>query len=140
MKATVRSIEYFYTTVKQSASEASRLLSEIAAAGVNLLAFSAIPFGPEHTQLVLFPDNVEKLARAAENLGLVLVGPEKAFLVQGDDRLGAIAEIYGKLAEADVEVYASTGVTDGRGGFGYVIYVRPLGFERAAHALGVVTS
>jgi hypothetical protein len=34
-------------------------------------------------------------------------------------------------------VYASTGVTDGRGAFGYVVYVREDQFEKAAEALGI---
>ena len=34
-------------------------------------------------------------------------------------------------------MFASTGVTDGRGGFGYVIYVRPEHFQSAASALQV---
>jgi hypothetical protein len=43
--------------------------------------------------------------------------------------------IYGKLSQVEVSVYASTGVTDGRGGFGYILYVRPESFGRAEEAL-----
>ena len=66
-----------------------------------------------------------------------LDGPYSALLVQGDDKLGALAEIHESLYRASVNVYASSGVTDGRGTFGYVIYVRPEDFERAAGALGI---
>jgi hypothetical protein len=79
--------------VKERPGEAYQLLSELAEAGVNLLAFSAIPIGPGHTRLVLFPNKMERLVQVAEQLGLVLTGPQRAFLVQGDDRLGTIAEI-----------------------------------------------
>jgi hypothetical protein len=41
--------------------------------------------------------------------------------VQGDDELGAFASIRKRLAKAHVDVYASSGVTDGQGLFGYVI-------------------
>jgi hypothetical protein len=34
-------------------------------------------------------------------------------------------------------VFASTGVADGRGGYGYIIFVRPEEYERAAEALDV---
>jgi hypothetical protein len=57
--------------------------------------------------------------------------------VQGDDELGALASVHERLFEAGVDVYASTGVTDGRGSFGYVVYVREEQFELAAAALGV---
>jgi len=137
MSATVRAVDYFYVMVKDRPGEAYCLLSQLAAAEVNLLAFSAIPMGPEHTQLVLFPESTERLARAAEKTGLVLTGPERAFLVQGDDRLGALADIHLKLLEAQINVYASSGVTDGRGGFGYIMYVKPHDHSSAAQVLGV---
>jgi hypothetical protein len=42
------------------------------------------------------------------------------------------------LLEADVEIYSSSGVTDGSGHFGYVIYFKEADYERAARALGAV--
>ena len=35
-----------------------------------------------------------------------------------------------------MDIYASVGVTDGGGSFGYVVYVREEQFEKAASALG----
>ena len=137
MAASVRAIDYVYVTVKERPGEAYQLLSELAEAGVNLLAFSAIPSGPGHTQLVLVPNKMERLVQVAEQLGLVLTGPQRAFLVQGDDRLGTIAEIQRKLLDRNIHAYASSGVTDGRVGFWYVLYINPEDFEGASHALGV---
>jgi hypothetical protein len=48
-----------------------------------------------------------------------------------------LADIHRRLYEAGVNVYASSGVADGRGSYGYVIYVRPEDFERAAQSLDV---
>ena len=42
-----------------------------------------------------------------------------------------------KLMRASVNVYAATGVADGRGSFGYVIYVRPEQYNSAVAALGL---
>ena len=137
MDSNVRAVDYFYATLPSDAGEACRWLSGIAEAGVNLLAFCANPLGPGHTQVMLFPDDVGTLREALHDSGIALTGPQKAFLVQGDDRLGAIADLYGKLADAAVEVYSSTGVTDGRGRFGYLLYIRPEDFQRAAAALSV---
>jgi len=39
------------------------------------------------------------------------------------------------LYEANVNVYASSGVADGRGSYRYVIYVKPDDYERAVAAL-----
>jgi hypothetical protein len=137
METRVRRIDYFHATVKDRPGEAFEILSRLRASGVNLFAFSAVPCGLGNTQLVLFPEDVHSLARAAADSDMVLIGPHRAFLVQGDDRLGAISEIHRKLFEANVNVYASNGVTDGKGGYGYIFYVKPEEFDRAAHALGV---
>ena len=131
----IRQAEYFHATVKDRPGEAYSLLSQLAGSGVNLLAFSAIPAGLEHTQLMLFPESVEQLLRVAAATGLVLTGPQHAFMIQGDDRLGALAEIHDKLAGAQINVYSSNGVADGRGGYGYIVFVRTEDFERASRAL-----
>ena len=75
----------------------------------------------------------------AKKAGWVVTGPQHAFLVQGDDHLGALADIQRMLLEADVQIYAASGVTDGSGHFGYVIYFKDEDHERAARALGAVT-
>ncbi len=137
MAATVRSVEYFYAIVEDKPGEAYKVLKQMASAEINLLAFNAIPLGMEKTELVLFPEDTGRLARAAESLGLMLRGPHRAFLIQGDDELGALVEIHRKLADASVNVLSSSGVTDGRGGYGYLVYVRADDFQAAARALGV---
>ena len=114
------------------------MLSHLASEQVNLLAFNAIPMGPDHTQLVLFPDNSDLLTKTAARTGLRLTGPQRALLVQDDDRLGALADIHFTLLEANINVYASSGVTDGSGGYGYILYIRPEDYGKAAHVLGAV--
>jgi hypothetical protein len=137
MALTIRKVEYFYTTAADTLGSGYMLLTRLAGAGVNLLAFSAVPLGPARTQLTLFPEDPETLARVAEKEGFVLEGPHAAILVQGDDELGALADIHARLYDARVSVFASSGVTDGRQGYGYVLYVRPDEVDRAATALGV---
>lgn len=137
MAFTIRRVDYFYTTVKDEAGEAYRLLSTLADLGINLLAFTGVPIGPMHTHLTMVPQDTEKLVNEARKTGLVLDGPHPALLVQGDDELGALAGVHTKLYEAHVNVYASGGVADGRGSFGYIIYVRPEDYNRAVAALGL---
>lgn len=137
MPARIRSVDYFYTTVPDKPGEACNVLIELAAADVNLLAFSMVPIGPENTQLVLFPESISQLARASEKAGFALSGPHSAILVQGDDRLGALLEVHEKLREANVNVYASSGVTDGRGSFGYVLYIKSEDYGEASRVLGI---
>lgn len=137
MGSEIRRVDYFYTAVKDQPGEAYKLLSLLADLGVNLLAFTAVPVGPMRTQLALFPEDTGKLHTEAKKAGLTIDGPHAAFLVQGDDQLGALADIHARLFDAHVNIYASTGVTDGRGSFGYVLYVRPEDSGKAARALGI---
>jgi len=137
MPFTIRRIDYFYATVRDEPGAAHRILSQLSGLGVNLLAFNAVPIGPTRTQLALFPEDDDKLRAAARSAGLALDGPHPALLVQGDDELGALASVHERLAAAGVDVYASSGVTDGRGSFGYVVYVREDQFEKAASAFGI---
>lgn len=131
----IRRVDYFYATVKDQPGEAYKFLALLASLGINLLAITAVPFGPMNTQLTIFPEDTGKLRSEAQKAGLKLDGPQPAFLVQGDDKLGALAEVHMKLFEANVNVYASSGVSDGKGSYGYLIYVRPDDYEKAVAAL-----
>ena len=70
-------------------------------------------------------------------MGIALDGPHPALLVQGDEELDALADVHTKLQDANVNAYASSGVADGKGSFGYVIYVRPEDYNRAMAALNL---
>ncbi len=124
MVLSVRTMQYFYTRVEADPASAYDLLAQLASEDINLLAFSAVPFGAKHIEFTIFPDRAESFIRLADKLGWTLRGPQYACLIQGDDRLGALAEIQAALVNAGVSIYASSGVTDGSGHFGYVIYFR----------------
>lgn len=137
MPTTIRRVNYFNTTVRDEPGEAYRLLADLAGQGVNLLAFTAVPVGPTLTQLTLFPEEAGRLEHHAKYARIHLEGPYNALLVQGDDQLGVLAELHSRLFEAGVNVYASSAVTDGKGDYGYLLYVRPEQFDKAAAALGI---
>lgn len=137
MPDVIRRVDYFHTTIRDRPGASYELLTQLAELGLNLVAFTAVPVGPTHTQLTLFPEDSGQMAYVAHRAGMKLEGPHQAFLVQGDDKLGALTQIHELLYRADVNIYASSGVTDGRGTFGYLIYVRPESYDRAAEALGV---
>jgi hypothetical protein len=137
MAVTVRRVSYYYVVVQDRPGEAYRILANMESGGVSLLAFNAIPLGMEKTQLVLFPEDESRLARVASGKGLSLEGPQRAFLISGDDRLGALVDLHRRLSDAKINVICSSGVTDGMGGFGYVLYVRNEDYDAAARQLGV---
>jgi len=63
------------------------LLAQLASEEVSLLAFSAVPFGPDHVELTIFPDQADTFLHLAKKLGWEVAGPQHAVLVQGDERL-----------------------------------------------------
>jgi len=71
----------------------------------------------------------------AEDAGIDLVGPKKAFLIQGDDQVGALYDFHLKMSNAGINIHASNGVVDGTGRFGYVIWVNPDDYKRDSEAL-----
>ena len=137
MAFTIRGVEYYYANVRDELGSAYRVLAMLADLGVNLLAFTAVPSGPDVARFALFPDDASKLIAQARASGLPLDGPHHALLVEGDDELGALASVHQRLVDAGVDIFASSGVTDGRGSFGYLVYVREDQFEKSATALGL---
>jgi len=137
MSFKVHRAKYFYTTVMDQPGEAYKVLRQLVELGINLLAFTTCVMGPAHTQVAIFPEDPNKMLNRAKKSGIILEGPYTALLVQGDDQLGSLVDIHAKLYEADINVSASSGVADGIGGYGYVIYVRPEEFEKAAKILGI---
>ncbi len=137
MAIRVRRIFYYHTKVIDKPGEAYKRLIQLRELGVTLVAFALFPEGPAHTRLTLFPEDAGLLAYEAERTGLKLEGPNPALLVQGDDVPGILESIHHKLFEADVNVYASAGAADGKGGYGYVLYVKRDEYERAVQALEI---
>lgn len=137
MVAKIKRAEYFYTTIDDRPGQWARILAEFKKAKVNLLAVTAFPTLTGKTQIDFFPKDAVKFKAAAGTAGLILTGPKRGFLVQGEDRAGALVDIHRKLAEVGINVTAANGSTAGSGRFGYVFWVRPENFERSAQILGV---
>jgi hypothetical protein len=73
----------------------------------------------------------------AARAGITLGEAKRAFLVQGDDRVGAVAETTAKPAGANINVTAAAATGAGAGRYGMILWVAPADFERAAAALGL---
>lgn len=135
MSLSIRRVEYFRATVRDEPGQGFGVLTLLARQGVNLLAFEGVPLGAHQTQLTMYPEDSAAFQQAARRAGMAIDGPHRALLVQGDDELGALAKIHRQLADAGISVVASAGVADGRGGYGYLIHLRPADIDRAARAL-----
>ena len=132
---TVKEVEYYYALVADEPGEARKLLEFLSERTVNILALTAFPVGDGKSQIDLIPSDPHLLKRAAQDAGIPLVGPKKAFLIQGSDRIGALYDFHLKLSNAGVNIFACNGVVDGTGRFGYVVWVDPKDYEEAGIAL-----
>jgi len=135
MTESVRKVDYFYVTVPNTAGQGSAILSGLAAEGVNLLAFSGFPSG-KRAQLDLVPEDSAALKRAAKKMKLKLSARKSGFLVQGDDRVGAMTSILDKLAKAKISVTACDAVSAGEGRFGAIFWVQSAAAAKAGKAVG----
>jgi prephenate dehydratase len=116
MTDSLRKVDYFYTFVPNTAGQGSKILATLAEEGVNLLAFSGFPSG-RRAQLDLSPRKT-------------------GFLVQGDDRVGAMTATLESLARAKINVTACDAVTAGDGRFAAIFWVKPQSVAKAAKVLG----
>ena len=135
MPSNVHEVEYYYALVADKPGEARKMLEFLSEKEVNLLAITAFPVGEGKSQIDFFPSEPESLKKAAEDAGIPLVGPKKAFLIQGDDQIGALYDFHLKLSNAGVNIHASNGVVDGTGRFGFVVWVNTEDYKKAAEVL-----
>jgi hypothetical protein len=136
MADTVRGVDYYYVTVADTPGEGQRILTALKDSGVNLLAFLGFPVGGGQSQIDLVPEDASALKAAADQAGVTLSEAKRAFLIQGDDRVGAVADTLAKLAAANVNVTAASATGAGEGRYGMILWVDAADYERAAHALG----
>ena len=133
----VQRVEYFYVQVPDRPGEAARYLTALGEAGINLLAFSGFPEG-RGSQLDFVPVDPAAFRGFARRSKWKVTGPRRAFLLSGEDRVGVIAEVYGKLAAAKINVTALDAVCAGAGRYGAILWVAARDYKRAATLLGAV--
>lgn len=135
MAAKIRRLGYYSMQVSNRPGAGAKLLESLRAEGVNLLAFTGFP-ERGGAQVDFVPERDAAFRRAAKRAGLKLSARKTVFLVQGDDRPGALAGATGKLAAARINVTALDAVTAGKGRFGAILWVKPKDVARAARVLG----
>lgn len=132
----VKKVNYVYVTVPHRAGRGARILGELKEGGVNLLAYSGFPAGQGKAQIDMIPDDMAALKRVARKNDWALSETKKGFLVQGDDKMGAVHRHIDKLAENGINVTAADAVAAGGGRYGMILWVKPKDYNRAARVMG----
>jgi len=132
----VRKADYFSMEVSNKPGEGAACLKALKDAGVSLLAFTGFPSG-RRAQVDFVPEDSEKLRAAAKSNKWKLSARKTVFLVQGEDRVGAVHDAISKLAEAGISITALDAVTSGEGRYGAMFWVKPGDVAKATRLLGV---
>jgi hypothetical protein len=98
MAESIRRVEYYYVVVPDKPGAGASVLGALQASGVNLLAYLGFPAGRGKSQIDLVPEEPTAFKLAARSAGLKLSRAKRAFLVEGDDRVGVVADITRRLA------------------------------------------
>jgi hypothetical protein len=131
----IRKVAYFALDVPNRPGEGARVLGTLADAGVNLLAFKGFPSGRK-AQLDFIPEDVTVFKNAVK-AAKIKTRPQKfGFLVQGDDRKGAVADLLKILAEKKINVTAIDAVSAGAGRYAAILWVASKDVNKASKALG----
>ena len=121
--------------VPNRTGEGARVLGALADAGVNLLAFSGFPSGRK-SQLDIIPEDVAVFKSAVKAAKIKTRAQKFGFLVQGDDRKGAVAELLKTLSDQKINVTALDAMSAGAGRWAAIFWVAPRDVKKAAKALG----
>lgn len=134
----VRKADYFSLEVANKPGEGAMHLKALKDAGVNLLAFTGFPSGRK-AQIDFIVEDAAALKAAAKKNKWKLSARKTVFLVQGDDRPGAIHEVIAKLADKKIGITALDAVSAGAGRYGAMFWVKPKDLAKASKALGLKT-
>jgi hypothetical protein len=135
MNDTVRKVGYFSIQVADKPGEAFGVLQALVSAGVNLLACSGRQLG-RRAQIDVVPDDTRKFNLAVNKAGLEFTAAKSGFLIQGEDRAGALAQHLHHLAKAGINVTGVDAMAAGKGRWGAIVWVTPKDVDGAERVFG----
>jgi hypothetical protein len=131
----IRQVDYFYATVGDQPGEAARILKVLRDGRVKLLGFCGFPQGAGKAQLDFIPEDPAAFLTTVRDAHIPVSEKKSAFLVQGEDRPGAIVDVVEKLAASGINATSVQAFRSGSGGYGGIVWVSPVDLRKAAEAL-----
>jgi len=130
----IRKASYYSMKLPQRPGAGAQLLAQLKAAKANLLAFTGFP-ASGGAQVDFIPQDNAKFTKAARKAKLKLSARKTVFLMQGNDKVGALTQALGKLAKARINLVSLQAVTAGKRRFGAMFWVKAKDVARASRAL-----
>jgi len=130
----IRKASYYSMKLAQRPGAGAQVLAALKAAKVNLLAITGFPAGGG-AQVDFIPQDNAKFTQAARKAKLKLSARKTVFLAQGDDKVGALTSILGRLAKARINLVSLQAVTAGKRRYGAMFWVKAKDVARASRVL-----
>ena len=127
-------VDYYKAVISNRPGEGAKILGALKKEGINLLGFTGFP-RKSKSQIDFIPQNSKAFTAAAKRIGLRVTKKETGFLVQGQDKVGAIANIMEKLGKAKINITAIDALCAGKGRFGTIFWVKKPNVNKAAKIL-----
>lgn len=132
----IRKIDYYKVVTPDRPGEGARVLRALKEDRVSLAAFTGFPRGKK-TQMDFVPRNGAAFRKAMKRAGIQVSGKQSVFLIQGDDKVGALHRVLETLGGAGINVTAVDAVWAGKGRYGAILWVKAGDIRKASAALGV---
>ena len=136
MAETVRKVDLFSVEILNKSGEGAKVLAALRDGGVSFLAVWGYPTKGKKARIDLVAPDRAVFTKAAKKAGIALSPRQTAFLVEGDDHPGALADLLSKLAASGINVFAAQAVCGGAGRYGGILCVGPDDVKKAAKLLG----
>ena len=134
MPDTVRKVDYFSIFVSDKPAQAFNVLSMLVSSGINLLGCSGTKRG-RRAQIDVIPDDTRRFRSAVKKAGLEFKPEKSGFLIQGEDRPGALTEHLRVLGDSKVNVTGIDSISAGQGRWGAIIWVDDDAVNQASKVL-----
>ena len=130
-----RVVHSYSTSVPDEPGQAFKVLATLVSAGINLLGCSGTQ-NEGRARIDVVPDDAGEFAALVERAQLGFRRQKAGFLIQGDDRPGALAENLARLADSGINVGGVQGLAAGAGRWSAIVWITDRDLEAAALALG----
>ncbi len=131
----IRKMTCLTATVEDRPGILAEALKALADANINMLGVWGYPISGGKGRIMGIPQDVEKARALAAQTGVELE-ESTVFVIEGEDRVGALVEPTRKVADAGINIYAATALAAGSR-FTAAIWVNPDEVDRTAELLGV---